>query len=310
MTYRPLAVGNGTTFDTVGDPRIGAAAGGIPQASVADLTTDLAAKTDLALTQSVKTGDYTFAKADLPNLVVANKATAIVFTLPTDATVSTWGAGSTIKFLNIGAGVLTITAAGGVTINANTTFATSKGGMLIWTAANTWTLVPFSGGVSAAVISSTTGSPTITGITGWTVYDWPNNGTVVIGTEGEVEVLVIGGGGGCTAANNIGAGGYVITGRWTLAAGTHTIVVGAGGAVSSWALGGTSQLGPLSAGGGGQTDAGPGIGANDELTSDITGTAVAYAGNGYSTNATPGRGAHQPTSRAGTSGRVILRVKA
>ena len=44
MTYRPLAVGNGTTFDTVGDPRIGAAAGGIPEASVAGLTASLAAK--------------------------------------------------------------------------------------------------------------------------------------------------------------------------------------------------------------------------------------------------------------------------
>ncbi len=224
-----------------------------------DLNSALAAKTDLALTQSVKTGDYTFAKADLPNLVVANKATAIVFTLPTDATVSTWGTGSTIKFLNIGAGVLTITAAVGVTINANTTFATSKGGMLVWSAANTWTLVPFSGGVDRATYSATTGSPTITTVAGKTCIKWTGSGSVTT-TAGMVTVLLVGGGSGggygtSTNDNNRGggggggAGGYVAYDVYFDDSGTWPVTVGAGGGLE--AVGNASAVFPWVAAEGG-----------------------------------------------------------
>ena len=48
MAYRPAQVYNGTGWDDIGDKRIGAANGDIPQASVANLTTDLAGKLDIA----------------------------------------------------------------------------------------------------------------------------------------------------------------------------------------------------------------------------------------------------------------------
>ena len=269
------------------------------------LDSALAAKTDLALTQSVKTGDYTFAKADLPNLVVADKATAIVFTLPTDATVSTWGAGSTIKFLNIGAGLLTITAAGGVTINANTTFATSKGGMLVWTAANTWTLVPFSGGANAAV-GSTTGSPTISSYTsGGVTYDlyvWSANGSVTLSRAGYARILVVGGGAQGTAGlgGQNGGGGYIIAGGYTLAAATLTVTIGAGGS-GDGVNGGTSYLGTMNANGGYSIGT-----TGGEWTDDITNTSTIYSRGGAAGRTTAGSGG-TPTV-AGRPGTVILLI--
>lgn len=44
MVYRPTQVYNGSGWDDIGDKRIGAEAGDIPQASVEDLTSDLASK--------------------------------------------------------------------------------------------------------------------------------------------------------------------------------------------------------------------------------------------------------------------------
>ncbi len=274
--------------------------------AAADLTDTFAAKSDLALTQSVKTGDYTFAKADLPNLVVANKATAIVFTLPTDATVSTWGAGSTIKFLNIGAGVLTITAAGGVTINANTTFATSKGGMLIWTAANTWTLVPFSGGAANAVVGSTTGSPTISSYTAsgvtYDLYVWSANGSVTLSSAGYARILVVGGGAQGTTGlgGQAGGGGYIIAGGYTLAAATLTVTVGAGG-TGDGVNGGASYLGTMNANGGYNLGT---YGA--EWTDDITNTSTIYSRGGAPGRTTAGSGGSSTV--AGRPGTVILLI--
>lgn len=54
---------------------------------------------------AVKTSDYPIVTADSGSLLIANKATAIAFTMPSG---SSLGAGARIRFRNIGAGVLTI----------------------------------------------------------------------------------------------------------------------------------------------------------------------------------------------------------
>lgn len=57
MAYRPAQVYNGTGWDDIGDKRIGAQNGGIPQASVANLTTDLAAKANTVTQATAPTGN-------------------------------------------------------------------------------------------------------------------------------------------------------------------------------------------------------------------------------------------------------------
>jgi len=99
--------------------------------------------------QTAKTADYTATSGDeYQQLVQMNKATAIAFKLPTDATYN-FAVGTVITVLNIGAGTCTISAvtpgtttvlsAGGTA--ASPTLAQYKTAVIIKQSANVWYVV-------------------------------------------------------------------------------------------------------------------------------------------------------------------------
>jgi hypothetical protein len=98
---------------------------------------------------TANTADYTAVLADQYQVLqIMNKATAIAFKIPTDASVA-FSVGTALTVLNIGAGLLTISAvtpgtttvlsAGAVA--ASPTLAQYKSAVCIKTAANTWYVV-------------------------------------------------------------------------------------------------------------------------------------------------------------------------
>ena len=120
--------------------------------------------------------------------------------------------------------------------------------------------VPLSSGPGAAVISGTTGSPTLgtvtTGGTTYNVYSFTGDGSITFSEAGFAEMLVIAGGGagGKSLAGQYdggggGAGGYLQISSGYVPAGTATVVVGAGGAFRN--VGRPSRLGLYYAVGGG-----------------------------------------------------------
>ena len=219
----------------------------------------------LAMTQNAQTGTtYTFVLTDFTKLVTLSNASAVAVTLPLESSVA-WPTGTQLRLLNLGAGTVTVAGAVGVTINGTPlTLAQYKGAILTKTGTNTWVFLPFSGGSAAAVVSSTTGSPTITTDGTATIYKWTGDGTAVIGTGGLVKFWVIGGGGGGSMGG--GGAGAACFAQGIVETGTLTIRVGAGGAgggpsSTTGFLGLPSALGPFQAsgGGGGAIDAGAGV---------------------------------------------------
>lgn len=100
----------------------------------------------VAFTITTQTADYTPVSADqYQTLVLMNKATAINFTLPTNANVA-YPVGTAITILNIGAGTCTIKAVtSGTTtvlsagaVAAQPTLAQYKTAVCIKTATDTW----------------------------------------------------------------------------------------------------------------------------------------------------------------------------
>ena len=98
---------------------------------------------------SDQTGDYTAVLTDqYQTLVSMNKATAVAFKIPTDASVA-FPIGTAITILNKGVGAVTISAvtSGTTTINSAgstptaPTLAQFKSAVCIKTAANTWYVV-------------------------------------------------------------------------------------------------------------------------------------------------------------------------
>jgi len=99
--------------------------------------------------QVAKTADYTAASGDeYQQLIQMNKATAVAFKLPTDATFA-FPVGTVITVLNIGVGAVTISAVtpGTTTVlsagatAASPTLAQYKSAACIKTAANAWYVV-------------------------------------------------------------------------------------------------------------------------------------------------------------------------
>lgn len=140
------------------------------------------------------TVDYTFVLADSYSAHRFNKATAINATVPTNASVA-FPVGIEIEIGQIGVGVLTVVAAGGVTINApqGLKFTQYQYGRLRKTATDTWSLQIYglnyttplpeqsvTSGTSVSIDRSL-GEITrlsLTGtVTSFTVTNWPATGT-------------------------------------------------------------------------------------------------------------------------------------
>jgi hypothetical protein len=188
-----------------------------------------------ALTIRTVTGTSdTLLLADNGGAVTYSNASATTSTIPPNSSVA-YAVGTKIVLANLGAGVVTVTPGAGVTVGGTLTIAQDAGGTCLKTATNTWSFLPFSSGTAAAVISSSTGSPTITTDGTATVYTFTGDGTLVVGTAGTVRLLVCAGGGGgngtygAESGSGGGAGGYAEITSLTLEAATWTIKVGAGG---------------------------------------------------------------------------------
>ncbi len=110
------------------------------QAVSVNVATALAA----ALTVDVQTGtSYTLALADAGATVTLNNGSAIALTIPTNATIA-FPVGTQILLVQLGAGQVTVAAAGGATVNSRGAALKLNGqyacGALVQYAANTWVL--------------------------------------------------------------------------------------------------------------------------------------------------------------------------
>lgn len=87
---------------------------------------DLVSGTDTTtITGNAQTADYTLVLTDAGKCVEMNKATAVTCTVPTNATVA-FPTGTVIEVCQLGAGAVTVAAAGGVTLDGGTAITSAR----------------------------------------------------------------------------------------------------------------------------------------------------------------------------------------
>jgi hypothetical protein len=97
-------------------------------------------KLDTGPVQNAQTGtSYTFALTDTTKTVTANNAAASAYTVPPQSSV-VWEAYTVLRILNLGAGVVTLTAGAGVTLTGTLTVAQYASATLTRTGSNAWTI--------------------------------------------------------------------------------------------------------------------------------------------------------------------------
>ena len=180
-----------------------------------------------------QTASYTLVVGDAGKRVIMNVASANTVTVNN----SIFAAGDTIFIANKGAGVSTITAGAGVTINTSGSLSLAQygGGTLIALSASTFTFFP-AGGVNYGIATGGSSSGISDGGFSWTLLSFTTDGTLTVSTAGIFDCLLIGGGGGSgwntggqTESTGGGAGASVHITSLYLPAGTYTVDVGAGG---------------------------------------------------------------------------------
>lgn len=178
-----------------------------------DLNTDFAAKTDTAMVQNAQTGtSYSYALADASKLLSMSNAASNTVLVTKQATV-TWVTGTQLRVINLGAGVTTLVADTGVTINNNKALAQYQGGTLIRTASDVWLFVPtvsnIASGTAAVATNQTTTSTSYT--------DLATAGPAVTLTTGTKALVVVSCGLYNSAANSTYMG-FAVSGATTIAA--------------------------------------------------------------------------------------------
>lgn len=192
---------------------------------------------------SDKTASYTLAVADAYKRTMMNSASATTITVNN----SIFTVGDVIQVANKGAGVCTVTAGAGVTINTSGSLALAQygGGYLLCLSASTFTFFNLGGGANyGTATGGTSSSITVSGIN-YTLLTFTSDSNLVVTKAGLFDILVVGGGGGAGTANDFvttggGGGGGVIgldsTGKIltvNLPASTIAVDVGAGGAAQT-----------------------------------------------------------------------------
>ena len=119
-------------------------------------------------TYNAQTGaTYTFVLADTGKTVTASNASAQTYTIPPTASVA-WTANTTLRVLNLGAGVVTFAAGAGVTVtNTAQTLAQYQSARLVRTGLDAWTVTPDSGQTQGGLtlLSTTTVGTTVSTVT-------------------------------------------------------------------------------------------------------------------------------------------------
>ena len=181
--------------------------------TAAALNSELASKTDLAMTQNAQTGTtYSFALADASKLLTTSNASPVSVTVTKQATV-TWVTGTQLRIMNLGAGLTTLVADTGVTINGNVSLKQYQGGTLIRTASDVWLFVPtaskIASGTAAVATNQTTTSTSYT--------DLATAGPAVTLTTGTKALVVV----SCGLYNSVANStymGFAVSGATTIAA--------------------------------------------------------------------------------------------
>ena len=97
-------------------------------------------KLDTGPVQNAQTGtSYTFALTDTTKIVTANNAAASAYTVPPQSSV-VWEAYTVLRLVNLGAGVVTLTAGAGVTLTGTVTVPQYGSVTIMRTASNAWTI--------------------------------------------------------------------------------------------------------------------------------------------------------------------------
>ena len=287
----------------------------LPSASLNNITT---------LPVKNKTVSYTLVAADAGSRVVMNSASATTITVNTGL----FDASNVVEIINIGAGTCTVTA-GTATVTTSSSLALSQwgGGTLYFT--STGAAIFFSQ-VAVSYGTATGGTGVVSGPAGYNYTSFTSDGTLTVTRAGLFDLLFISGagsgGGGHTGAatrgGGGGAGGGMLDTTVFLAAGSHSITIGAGGTGAADGLsnrGAATRIGVLAystGGGAGQSGrtistgySGASTGGGCEPSQQVSPTATLYGtgygnigGNGVNANAGGGGGSKAAAGSAGSGG--------
>lgn len=215
------------------------------------LSQTLANKLETDITQlsypatNAQTGTtYTFVLADSTRLVTASNAGSQTYTIPPQSSVA-YKDGTVLRVTSLGAGTVTFAGGVGVTVtNTAGTLSQYQSAVIVRTASNAWTVIPFTGGASLlsdSAISGTTGSPaTATYTSGginYKTYTFTGAGSITFTKSGLIDILVVGSG-GAGASGTLqqngggGAGMYLRLDGAYMQSGTANVIIGAGGATT------------------------------------------------------------------------------